>query len=319
MALGTKEKYWGGSVVTDEDGRLVIISEGEEVGPLAATEKYWGGSHATDEYGRLVVVGPGGAAAGGATIVEVKPTTLASGSTVFYKNPETGKVEIEYVGNSEGKAVIVAEFTGIPADGSVTAAKLAANAVTAAALAAEAVEAAKLALGAVTAAALAAEAVESSKIKGEAVTSGKIGVGAVTAAKLAVEAVEAAKIKAEAIESTKIKEEAVTEGKLSSAVKNKLLTLVAPTALATKAEKTETEPSATKATLITAFFEGATLTRTKIKVLVGATVVSEGVISAANTGVTASPLTFVVPAATKWQWEKVEGTVEAFKFSNTVL
>jgi Pectate lyase superfamily protein len=60
MALGTAEKYWGGSVAADEDGRLIVVSEGDEVGPLAPTEKYWAGSHATDEYGRLVVVGPGG-------------------------------------------------------------------------------------------------------------------------------------------------------------------------------------------------------------------------------------------------------------------
>lgn len=118
---------------------------------------------------------------------------------------------------------------------------------------------------------------------------------------------------------SEVANESVTEAKLASAVQNKLLTLVAPTALATKAEKTATEPSATKPAFINAQVEGATLTRTKIKVLVGATVVTEAVVSAANTGVTAIPMSFIVPAGTSWTWEKVEGTIEAFKFSTTIL
>jgi hypothetical protein len=60
MALSTKEKYWPGSIVADEDGRVILISKGAEMGPLASNEKYWAGSHATDEYGRLIAVGPGG-------------------------------------------------------------------------------------------------------------------------------------------------------------------------------------------------------------------------------------------------------------------
>lgn len=119
--------------------------------------------------------------------------------------------------------------------------------------------------------------------------------------------------------SSEIANESVTEAKLASAVQNKLLTLTVATVLATKAEKTETEPSATKPAFINAHVEGATLTRTKVKVLVGATVITEAVISAANTGVTALPLSFIVPAGSKWQWEKVEGTIEAFKFSTTIL
>lgn len=141
----------------------------------------------------------------------------------------------------------------------------------------------------------------------------------ITTEKLAPNAVTGGKISTGAVTEGKIANEAVAEGKLASAVQNKLLTLVAPTALATKAEKTETEPSATKPAFINAQLEGATLTRTKIKVLVGATVVTEAVISAANTGVTACPMSFVVPAGSKWQWEKVEGTIEAFKFSTTIL
>ncbi len=61
MALGTKEKYWPGSVVTDSYGRLVVVPEGAEVGALSESEHYWPGSHATAEQGRLIVVGPGGA------------------------------------------------------------------------------------------------------------------------------------------------------------------------------------------------------------------------------------------------------------------
>jgi hypothetical protein len=60
MALGAKETYWPGSVVTDEDGRLILVSPGAEMGPLGSGETYWAGSHATDEYGRAVAVGPGG-------------------------------------------------------------------------------------------------------------------------------------------------------------------------------------------------------------------------------------------------------------------
>ncbi len=112
---------------------------------------------------------------------------------------------------------------------------------------------------------------------------------------------------------------AITEESLPESVKNKLLVLEAPTALATRAEKTEFEPSATKPVLVTGHFEGATLTRTKVKIFVGATIVCEGVISAANTGVTALPFCFAVAAAGKWKWEKVEGTIEAFKTSYTVL
>lgn len=111
----------------------------------------------------------------------------------------------------------------------------------------------------------------------------------------------------------------MTEKQISEAVEGKLLVLEAPTALATRAEKTEFEPSATKPALVTGHFEGATLTRTKVKILVGATIVCEGVISAANTGVTALPFSFAVPAAGKWKWEKVEGTIEAFKTSYTIL
>lgn len=141
----------------------------------------------------------------------------------------------------------------------------------------------------------------------------------ITTEKLAANAVTGGKISGGAVTEGKLANEAVAEGKLTSAVQNKLLTLTAATALATKAEKTETEPSATKPAFVNAHVEGATLTRTKIKVLVGATVVTEAVISAANTGVTALPLSFIVPAGTKWQWEKVEGTIEAFKFSTTIL
>lgn len=111
----------------------------------------------------------------------------------------------------------------------------------------------------------------------------------------------------------------VTEAMLATAVTNKLLSLEAPTALATRAVNEEFEPSATKATIITGHFEGATLTRTKIKVLVAAVVVFESEISVANSGVTSNCFCFAVPAATKWKWEKVEGTVEAFKTSYTVL
>jgi len=113
--------------------------------------------------------------------------------------------------------------------------------------------------------------------------------------------------------------ETVVENRLAKTVQEKLLSLVAPTALTARAEKTAFEPSPGKATIVTGLFEGATLTRTKIRLLVGATVVTEAVISAANTGVTAMPFSFPVAAGAKWEWEKVEGTVESLKTSYTVL
>lgn len=111
----------------------------------------------------------------------------------------------------------------------------------------------------------------------------------------------------------------VDESKLSTAVKNKLLLLETPTALASRAEATDFEPSATKAAIVTGFFEGPTLTRTRIKIKVGGVVVVEGVISGASTGVSVYSFTFAVPAGAKWRWEKVEGTVEALKTSYTIL
>jgi hypothetical protein len=96
---------------------------------------------------------------------------------------------------------------------------------------------------------------------------------------------------------------------------------IAPTALTEKAEKTETEPSATRTTIVTGRVETASATRTVIKILVGATVVAELEASVTVTGKSFLPFCFAVPAGSKWKWEKVEGTVEAngFKFSSTVL
>jgi Pectate lyase superfamily protein len=93
------------------------------------------------------------------------------------------------------------------------------------------------------------------------------------------------------------------------------------TTLEAKAEKTATTPSSTRNTWVTGQVETATATRTKIKIKVGGGVVQELAISAAATGVSVTPFSFPVPANRSWEWEKVEGTVEAngFKFSNTII
>lgn len=272
----------------------------------------------------------------GVKVGEGAPVSLTEG--LLYVQQTAGKSVAIWRGTATTPEQI-ADLTGTPANGSVTAEKIAENAVTATAIAKEAVEASEIATGAVTEGKLGAEAVATGKVKllaitaallaAEAVESGKIKDAAVTAAKLAENAVETAKIKENAVTSakiggsavteTKINEGAVVESKLATAVKNKLLTLEASTALTTRAEATEFEPSATKATLVTGMFEGATLTRTKVKASVGGVVVFEGVISAANTGVSAQPFCFAVGAAAKWKWDKVEGTIEAFKTSYTVL
>lgn len=111
----------------------------------------------------------------------------------------------------------------------------------------------------------------------------------------------------------------VTEEQLSESVQNKLLTLEKPTALASRTVNTEFEVSATKPALVTGFVETATLTRTKVKILVGATVVTEAAVSVSSAGVSVVPFTFAVPAGNKWKWEKVEGTIELFRTSYTVL
>src|SRR5882757_492668 len=146
-----------------------------------------------------------------------------------------------------------------------------------------------------------------------------VGTGVIEEANLKGEAVAEGKLKTEAVSTGKIKAEAVSEPKLAIAVQRKLLTLEAPGALTTRAEATEFEANANKAAIVTGMFEGATLTRTKVKIIVGGTTIAEAVISAANTGITAQSFCFVLGAGIKWEWKKVEGTIEAFKTSYTVL
>ena len=130
----------------------------------------------------------------------------------------------------------MAEMTqGAVADGSITAAKLAALAVTSAKLAAAAVETDKIKDGAVTtvkladlavtAARLSDLAVETAKLANKAVTTEKIADKAVTTAQLGdasvgtsqldALAVTAAKLAAGAVETAKIKAEAVTAEKIA--------------------------------------------------------------------------------------------------------
>ena len=93
-----------------------------------------------------------------------------------------------------------------------------------------------------------------------------------------------------------------------------------PTALAAIAEATATECSATKPTTVTGFFEGKTATRTAIEILVGGVAVMKDVQSVAATGVGINNFTFKVPAGAKWEWKKVEGTLETngFKVSYVI-
>ncbi|HEX9659958.1 MAG TPA: hypothetical protein VGA18_06625 [Rhodothermales bacterium] len=103
------------------------------------------------------------------------------------------------------------------ADGSVTAAKLAANAVTTEKIAADAVTTDKIGLGAVTSSEIGAGAVTSTEIGAGAVTTAKIGPGAVTSSEIGAGAVTAEKIGFEAVETSKINNLAVTSGKLDNA------------------------------------------------------------------------------------------------------
>lgn len=75
-----------------------------------------------------------------------------------------------------------------------------------------------LADGSVTAAKLAADAVETAKIKDLNVTTGKLADGAVTTVKVADGAVTAAKLASDAVETAKIKDGAVTAAKLGTGV-----------------------------------------------------------------------------------------------------
>lgn len=93
-----------------------------------------------------------------------------------------------FAGNGSGLANVV------PADGSVTAGKLAAGAVTSASIANNAVTAAQLASDAVTANALAANAVTVKSIASNAVTAAQLAAGSVTSAALAAGAVGSAQL-----------------------------------------------------------------------------------------------------------------------------
>lgn len=93
-----------------------------------------------------------------------------------------------------------------PADGSITAAKLAADAV----------ETAKIKNANVTAAKLAADAVETAKIKDANVTAAKLAADAVETAKIKDANVTAAKLATDSVETAKIKDLNVTDAKIAA-------------------------------------------------------------------------------------------------------
>lgn len=109
---------------------------------------------------------------------------------------------------------------GSVSDGSITDAKLAANAVATGKIKDAAVTAAKLAALAVLTANIADGAVTAAKLATGSVTSGKIGSSAVTEDKLASNAVTSAKIADGAVGATKIENAAIVTSKIGAAAVN---------------------------------------------------------------------------------------------------
>lgn len=111
-------------------------------------------------------------------------------------------------------------------DGSISTAKLAANAVTAAKIAAgtitsteiatDTITAGNIAAGAITASELAAGAVTAGKIAANAVTATEIAAGSITTAKIAANAVTAGEIAADAVTSAKILAGSITTAKIAA-------------------------------------------------------------------------------------------------------
>lgn len=116
-----------------------------------------------------------------------------------------------------------------------------------------------------------------------------------------------------------IRDAAVTTAKLAELAVEEKMVVNPPTALAERAEKAEVEPNAKRPAIVTGIMESATATRTKIKILVGATVVLELEASVVATGVSVIPFCFAIAKGTKYKWEKVEGTVNAVKTSHVLL
>jgi hypothetical protein len=90
-----------------------------------------------------------------------------------------------------------------PADGSITAAKIASNAITDAKIAADAITAAKIATGALTSAKFASGAITSTVLASNAIGASQIASNAITDAKIASDAITAAKIATGALTAAK--------------------------------------------------------------------------------------------------------------------
>jgi hypothetical protein len=170
------------------------------------------------------------------------------------------------------------------------------------------VETPDLAAGAVTGAKIAGNTIIAENIVPQTITAGQIAVTTITSEQLAANSVTAGKILLETI----------TENKLAPAVTNKLLSVETPGALTERAAATEFEPSATKATLVTGYMEGPSLTRDAITITNNGVVVHELNDSAAATGTSKIPFSFIVAVGKKWKWTSVEGA-PVVKTSYTVL
>ena len=100
--------------------------------------------------------------------------------------------------------------------GSITTAKIAANAVTAGEIAADAITSAKIFAGAITTAKIAADAVTANEIAANAVTAAKINSGAVTAAKIAANTITAGQIAANTITAGQIAAATITTAEIAA-------------------------------------------------------------------------------------------------------
>ena len=132
------------------------------------------------------------------------PTASAEGYLIFVYEGRTYKIRAGDI------------VSGTIPDGSITEAKLAANAVTAPKIADSSVTGTKLGAGAVSSTKIADGAVLESKLATGVVTETKLSTGAVTETKLAAGAVTNSKIGTAAVSEAKLQDSAVTEGKIAA-------------------------------------------------------------------------------------------------------
>ena len=157
----------------------------------------------------------------------------AGGTEIVFTVPHDAPDLLYYQCSSHSSMAGQLKIAGAVADGSITTAKIAADAVTNAKIADDAVDTAqinnngvtnsKIVDGAVTAAKLAADAVTNAKIAASAISATELDSNAVTTAKIAADAVTNAKLADNCIATEQLANGAVTAAKLASGVGGKFL------------------------------------------------------------------------------------------------